>query len=153
MMSAAMKGLFKISALLLSLLALASCGGPTALYDWGGEWGKVSRYEDYSYKRTKTGTPADLCRMICLYESMVNDPGGVRKAPAPGICAEYAYLLLSDGVAATFDANASEAQKRELGGVLGSGVRDKAIGLFKLEMQFYPESRSYVEPILRRISQ
>ena len=75
-------------------LLLTACG-PTAqiLYNWGGEYDGVTEYERLAYRSSATESPESLCSMLVMYERLVNNPGGWRQVPPPGICAEYAWLL------------------------------------------------------------
>ena len=95
--------------LLSGCAAFVSCG-ETTLYDWGGG-GDVSNYERLAYKDYKTQTPEAVCKLLCLYEKMLTNPGGSRRMPPPGICAEYGYLILLPGTADIFEKNATPAQR------------------------------------------
>ena len=77
----------------LAVCILSSCG-VQSLYYWGGTSGGVTGYENLAYKDYKLQTPEMICKLVCMYEDMVRNPGGTRHMPPPGICAEYGYLLL-----------------------------------------------------------
>ena len=77
----------------LSILVLivTSCNVTQPLYYWGGEQNGTSKYENLAYMSYDKQTPESICRLICVYEDMVNNPAGLRQVPPPGICAEYGY--------------------------------------------------------------
>ncbi len=149
--------------LLASVLLLASCG-PTSslpsyhpLYYWGGQHTKfnvsASAYEDSGYNYYVKQTPEAICALIVAYEDMVSNPGGIRKVPPPGICAEYAYLLINPTTADMFAEHATVTQK-----AVFRGEKDYvtffsryAGELFEKEMGLYPESQVFIKPLVEKI--
>jgi hypothetical protein len=139
-------------ALLLTVGLLLSACGPTSyvLYNWGGETDGVTEYERVSYRTASKQSPESLCSMIVLYERLVSRPGGWRNVPPPGICAEFAWLLSQPETATTFAEHASNHQKTQLG-YTPAQFRDRSRELFEMEMQYYPESVPFIQPLAARI--
>lgn len=139
--------------LLVSGLFLASCGTTSSLYYWGGIQNETTTYENLAYQDYKVQTPEVICRLICMYENMVTNPGGTRQVPPPGICAEYGYLLLQPATAETFAEKATEKQRnifnRSDYGVLFS---EKGKEMLLKELEYYPESKKFIEPLLKRFT-
>lgn len=148
----------------VAAVILVSCGtaqpvkiyGP--LYYWGGSQVKMnsttSIYEDLAYKNYRQKTPQITCSLICAYEDMVQNPGGMRKVPPPGICAEYGYLLMIPESASTFAENATEKQKKVFAGQDGDYrtlFSRKAGEMFELEMKYYPESQVFIKPLVEKL--
>lgn len=136
----------------LFVAIFATSCGPTSLYYWGGSMQGATAYEALSYRRTDKEDPKVICQVIEMYENLLAYPGGMRQVPPPGICAEYAYMLLQPDIIETFYNNASKMQissfeKSEY----GSDPRTKAIKLFEKEIELYPESMQFVSPLLKRI--
>ena len=92
--------------------SLASCGLTSSLYYWGGAQNGTTTYENLAYRHYDKHTPESICRLICMYEDIVTHPGGMRRMPPPGICAEYGYMLLIPENAETFAKYATSMQKR-----------------------------------------
>ena len=161
-----MKGTLKLLCLIAFLatgmLALQSCGTAT-LYYWGSEEGLTQNgatpYETLTYNDYKAQTPQTVCALLCMYQKMVTRTnvsrreakalGGSRGVPAPGICAEYAFLLMQPEVASIFEQNATPAQKQAL------GISDYATTfpvlsrqMFKKEVELYPEAATFLKPYL-----
>lgn len=132
---------------------LSSCGGPKNLYYWGGDTLGTTKYETLAYKDYKTQTPEATCRLICVYDDMVNSPGGSRIVPPPGICAEYGYLLLLPETAATFLEHATKAQRKQFARTDYS-VYFLELGqeMLKKEIEYYPESRQFIEPLIKKLA-
>lgn len=144
----------RLAALCPFILLLASCGvsnTPVDLYYWGGSSNGTSVYEDLSYRTYKQQTPEVVCRLVCAYENMVSHPGGARNVPPPGICAEYAYLLLQENTAAYFAENATDAQRNIFDSTdYPELFRGKAEQLFAKEMEYYPESQVFIIPLIKK---
>ena len=140
----------RILAWLTATLLLAACG-PTAqvLYNWGGESGGVTEYERRAYRTSASQTPESTCAMLAMYERLVSNPGGWRKVPPPGICAEYAWLLVQPGTAETFEKYASSREKERVGDV--ASFPEKSRALFEMEMHYYPESAVFIKPLAERL--
>ena len=146
----------KIIALLLAAAAFASCGilAPTPpLYYWGGETNGTTAYEELAYRDFKTQTPEDICRLVFLYENMVSHPSGTRQVPPPGICAEYGYLLLQPTTATYFTEKATAQQKKIFeGSDYGSLFTERGKELLQMELELYPESRQFIEPLIKKLA-
>lgn len=136
--------------IMLSIALLSSCA-PASLYYWGGG-DKTTAYEKLAYKSYDTQTPKSLCGLICVYEKMVSAPGGTRQVPPPGICAEYGYLLLQPGTAETFMNNASAMQKSSFKTKdFDALFREKGEAMLKKEIELYPESAVFIEPLIKKL--
>lgn len=135
--------------MLLSVFVLSSCG-PTKpqLYSWGGSTNGTSRYEENAYRHYKSQTPEALCELMVTYESMVNNPGGERMVPPPGICAEYGYILLDPENARVFAETATDRQKAMM---VRTDYVEYGVELLQREIQYYPEAKKFIEPIIKRI--
>lgn len=146
----------RIAVLIIVALAVCSCGisTPSDLYYWGGWTGTyTTAYEDKAYRNYKNQSPESICNLICVYEDMVNNPGGKRNVPPPGICAEYAYLLLQPDTARTFEQTASDSQKKMFTGAdYGALFREKGASLFEMEMKNYPESALFIMPLVKKMT-
>ena len=136
-----------------SVFMLSSCGvSNPSLYNWGGSWRNNLRYDLLAYKDYKSQTPEAICDLICVYEEMVSSPSGVRQVPPPGICAEYGYLLLLPDTASIFEEKASAEQKRCFDGTEYAVMfTAKGKQLLQKEMELYPESRKFIEPLMRKL--
>lgn len=141
----------KIAILLLALVSATSCG-TTSLYYWGYTTQGASAYETLSYKRADKESPKSICKVIEMYENLLANPGGYRQVPPPGICAEYAYMLLQPETMDIFTKNATSFQRSSFeNSIYGSSPFEKAVKLFEKEMELYPESAQFVLPILKRV--
>ena len=137
--------------LLVVVLCFTSCG-TTSLYYWGDSMQGTSAYEALSYKRTHKESPKAICRVIEMYEHLLAYPGGSRQVPPPGICAEYAYMLLQPEIMNTFNSSATSYQKRAFNeSSYGNNPTNKAIKLFEQEITLYPESAQFILPLLNRL--
>lgn len=139
--------------LALASAALCSCGvtssGP--LYYWGGYANGASEYENLAYRDYKKQSPEAICSLICAYEKMISNPGGSRKVPPPGICAEYGYLLLLPETATAFTEKATQAQRKVFeGGDYVSLFNERAKEVLQMELDLYPESRTFIEPLVKK---
>ena len=131
---------------------LTSCGFTSTLYYWGGEQNGATTYEDLAYKNYDKQTPESLCKLICMYEEMVTDPGGSRRMPPPGICAEYGYMLLIPENAAIFAEHATAMQKRTFAsGDYASFFPEKGREMLQKEIELYPESAKFIAPLIERL--
>lgn len=141
----------------LVAVALSSCSAPLSLYYWGNGRLKMNSnttsYEDYGYKSYIKRTPEATCALIVTYEDMVKHPGGTRQVPPPGICAEYAYLLIQPYTASIFAEHASTAQKAIFEGQTDyvAFFSNYAGELFEKEMELYPESQAFIKPLIEKI--
>ena len=136
--------------LIIAVVALLLQSCATTLYNWGGSSSDVSDYENLSYRYTDKQTPESLCALVCMYEKVVNNPGGTRMVPPPGVCAEYGYLLLMPGTAETFEKHATSRQRRMFSGDLSTTFREHGMEMLKKEMTLYPESQKFIAPLLKK---
>lgn len=112
----------------------------------------ASAYEALSYKRADKESPKSICKVIEMYENLIANPGGYRQVPPPGICAEYAYMLLQPETMDIFYKNATTLQISSFEkSIYGSSPFEKAVKLFEKEMELYPESAQFVLPLLNRL--
>lgn len=133
--------------LLAAAALLASCGTPVkALYSW-------DNYISSSYDAYKTNTEEDICNLVCTLERMTSKPGGTRQVPPPGICAEYGYLLLQPRTLEAFAASATPAQKGMFGDVdLGATFAERGKDMLLREIEYYPESKRFIEPLISKLA-
>ena len=140
--------------LILSLVTfcLVSCGITSPLYYWGGVQNGATAYEHLAYKNYDKQTPESLCKLICMYEDIVSNPGGTRRMPPPGICAEYGYMLIIPENAVIFAEHATAMQKRVFGsGDYASFFPEKGKELLQREIELYPESARFIAPLIERL--
>lgn len=105
--------------LILTGIAFASCSTQTQLYSW-------KNYDNAVYAYTKTSDEKSVENLMQVYTQLIENSGGTRKVPPPGVCADYGYLMLQQG-------------KIEEGKAL----------LVK-ETVLYPESKKFIDRILAR---
>lgn len=137
------------------VLTATSCSVTQSLYYWGGEQKGTSQYENLAYMSYDKQTPESMCKLICVYEDMVNNPAGSRQVPPPGICAEYGYLLLQPQTAETFATHATPGQKRAFKDADTDYVvlfRMRGEEMMKKEMALYPESAHFIKPIFEKLT-
>ena len=140
----------KLVILLLVTFCLASCG--SSLYYWGGDYSGATTYEQLAYKNYDKQTPESICKLICMYEDVVTNPGGTRKVPPPGICAEYGYMLLVPENAEIFAKHATSTQKRTFNTTEYSTMfPEKGKQLMLKEIELYPESAKFIGPLIERL--
>ena len=140
--------------LILSIVTfcLTSCGVTSPLYYWGGMQNGATTYENLAYQNYDKQTPESLCKLICMYEDIVSNPGGTRMMPPPGICAEYGYMLLIPENAAIFAEYATTAQRRAFASSdYASFFPEKGKELLQKEIEMYPESAKFIAPIIERL--
>lgn len=141
----------KILMLIVVLMLSCLAGHSQDLYYWGGQGLNATRYEELSYKSAGTQTQKSLCKLICVYEKMVSNPGGLRKMPPPGICAEYGYLLLKPETAEAFINTATPEQKRIFDRQdFPEFFKEYGEKLMTQEFIYYPESEKFLRPLLER---
>ena len=142
----------KLLILALVSFGLTSCGITSTLYYWGDVQNGATTYENLIYKNYDKQTPESLCKLICMYEDIVSNPGGTRKMPPPGICAEYGYILLIPENAAIFAEYATTMQKRTFtSGDYASFFPEKGKEMLQKEIELYPESAKFIAPLIERL--
>ena len=142
----------RILTIVLVSLAFTSCGITSSLYYWGGMQNGATTYENLAYNNYDRQTPESLCNLICMYEDMVSNPGGTRKLPPPGICAEYGYMLLIPDNASIFAKHATAAQKRTFDSAdYASFFPVKGKEMLQKEIELYPESAKFIAPLIERL--
>ena len=140
----------KLFILMLVAFCLTSCG--TSLYYWGGTVNGATEYEHLAYRNYSKQTPESICKLICMYEEIVTYPGGSRKVPPPGICAEYGYLLLNQDTAEIFAKHATSMQKRTFDSAdYAASFPEKGKQLMLKEIELYPESAKFIAPLIERL--
>ena len=144
----------KLIAAAVAAAFLSSCGVTTStLYYWGGAQKGTTAYENLAYQSYDKQTPKTVCDLVAVYENMVSHPGGSRQVPPPGICAEYGYLLLQPETATTFLNNATAAQKKLFSSEdYGTLFSEKGKEMLQKEIELYPESTKFIEPIIRKFA-
>ena len=136
---------------LIVALGATSCG-TTSLYYWGYQTHGTSAYEHLSYKRSDKESPKTICNVIEMYELMIANPGGLRQVPPPGICAEYAYMLIQPEIVDIFFKHATNSQLQSFNNSqYGNDPATKAAKLFEQEITLYPESTKFITPLLNRL--
>lgn len=142
-----MKYIFKI---LVIALAISSCSNPR-LYYWGSN-GETTKYEELTYQNYDEQTTESICELVCLYEDMIKHPGGQRHIVPPGIYAEYGYLLFLPSTAEAFEKHATKRQRKLFpNSDYSTYFPQKGEEMFKKEMELYPESKKFIEPLLNRL--
>ena len=87
-----------------------------------------------------------------MYEDIVTHPGGMRRMPPPGICAEYGYMLLIPENAETFAKYATSMQKRTFASSdYASFFPEKGKEMLMKEIELYPESAKFIAPLIERL--
>lgn len=80
----------RLKSLIAVLLMLTSCSTTKTLYDWKG-------YDNAAFAFSKESSEDSLEKLLEIYSRLIDNPKGIRKVPAPGICADYGYLLIMNG--------------------------------------------------------
>ena len=112
----------------------------------------ATEYEHLAYKNYDKQTPESICKLICIYEEIVTYPGGSRKVPPPGICAEYGYMLLIPENAEIFAKHATSMQKRTFSSTEYTTLfPEKGKQLMLKEIELYPESAKFIAPLIERL--
>jgi hypothetical protein len=107
--------------LLLTIVALAgvSCATQPQLYNWRG-------YDNAVYAYTKTTDEKSVENLMEVYRKLIDNSGGTRRTPPPGVCADYGFLLIQ------------------------SGKTEEGKALLVKETALYPESKKFIDRILAR---
>lgn len=143
-----MRKLLRLTLLMIVAVSASSCSVNTQLYDWGRNVNGANMYEYVSYNYYKTRTPESFCMMMATYQKLVSMTGGVRNVPPPGICAEFGYFLLQPESLETFQNYASDKEKMILS---RTDFFAYGIEMMEKEMEYYPESRKFLERIVNRV--
>lgn len=109
----------KILILLVIAFAGTSCATQTQLYNWNG-------YDNAVYAYTKRSDEKSVESLMEIYAKLIQNSGGTRNVPPPGVCADYGYLLIQGG-------KVEEGKK-----------------LLVQETVLYPESKQFIDRILKR---
>lgn len=105
-----------LTTVLAAIFASCSASQP---YAWYG-------YDNVAYHYSINHSEKYETLLLETYKKMVEDPGGTRKVPPPGICADYGYLLMKQGKV------------------------KEGIKMLNMEVSYYPESAKFVKLILKR---
>lgn len=142
----------KLLIIIIAVFTLSSCGVTSSLYYWGRTQNGATAYEHLAYKTYDKQTPESICKLICMYEEIVSNPGGSRKVPPPGICAEYGYMLLIPENVTIFTENATSNQKKTFkSSDLASFFPEKGKEMLQKEIELYPESAKFIEPLIKKL--
>ena len=104
-----------------TIILMASCTVQKPLYSW-------EKYEKASYAYLKNSNDESTQALIENYEKIIEQQSGTRNVPPPGICADYAFVLLE------------------------MGKTDKGKELLLREIELYPESSIFIERILKMLN-
>lgn len=138
--------------LVIASFSFASCGITSSLYYWGGFQKGTTTYENLAYTNYDKQTPESICKLICMYDDIVSNPGGTRRMPPPGICAEYGYMLLVPENAETFDKYATAMQKKTFATTdYSTFFLEKGKEMMLKEIELYPESAKFIAPLIERL--
>lgn len=113
----------KKSILVILLSVFCFCGCQKVLYTH-------YNYDELVYfyaKADKELENKDIKKLVKAYEKIVANPKGENNVPPPGSYADYAYLLALQG------------------------ETEKAKEFFQKEYVTYPESKTYVESLMRKL--
>jgi hypothetical protein len=83
-------------------------------------------YDDAVYSYTKKSDEKSTENLIKIYEKLIKNSGGAREVPPPGICADYGFLVIQ------------------------KGENEKGKELLTRETELYPESKIFIDRILKR---
>lgn len=100
-------------------LLLFSCGTPKPLYNW-------QNYDAVVYNYIKVSDEKSTENLLKTYDKLIKKYG-TRKVPAPGVYADYGYLLIK------------------------GGEIEKGKTLLQKEISLYPESATLINGILKRL--
>ncbi|MBQ4421382.1 MAG: DUF4810 domain-containing protein [Bacteroidales bacterium] len=111
----------KIVLAIATIVFLSSCSINTK-YSW-------YNYNDASYKYYKQQTEETKKDLMEAYEKMLNNQKGTRNIVPPGLCAEYGYILCSEG------------------------KKQEGIKYLKMEIELYPESEIFISRIIKQMEE
>lgn len=86
-------------------------------------------YDDAVYNYTKLADERSVEQLMVIYEKLIKNSGGTRNVPPPGVCGDYGYLLVK------------------------KGEIEKGKELLRKETVLYPESKPFIDRILKRFEQ
>lgn len=86
-----------------------------------------SNYETTSYDYLKKSDERSIQALIKTYNYLIENQSGTRNLPPPGICADYGFVLFQ------------------------MGNMDQAKALLLKETELYPESKLFIDRILKLI--
>lgn len=142
----------RLIVLILTTIGMTSCGFTSSLYYWGGTQNETTTYENLTYRNYDKQTPESICKLLCMYEDIITNPGGSRKVPPPGICAEYGYMLLIPENAAIFAKHATNSQRSYFSSTDYAGhFPEKGKQMMEKEIELYPESAVFIAPLIERL--
>lgn len=87
-------------------------------------WGN---YDSYVYSYVKSPNEESLNALMKECDALISNCGS-RNVPPPGLCADYGFLLLKNG------------------------KTDQGKAMLNKEIELYPESKVFLERIIKRIS-
>lgn len=105
---------------LLVFCVLPACGGQSTLYHWG-------EYEDSLYLRATDTSEKAQAEALRMLQATINEAEENNARLAPGVYADYGYLLFKQG------------------------RTDEALTNFKKEAALYPESKYFMDSVISRI--
>lgn len=85
-------------------------------------------YDNAVYAYIKSPEQQSVDNLMMVYTKLMNSKAGLRQVPPPGLCADYGYLLLKQGKI------------------------DEGKELLTKETMLYPESKPFVDLILKRVN-
>lgn len=88
-----------------------------------------SGYDSAVYSYIKAPNEKSIENLTAVYEKMINNSNGSRQVPPPGTYADYGLLMIN------------------------AGNKDKAIELLKMETDLYPESKQFIDRIIKRLEE
>lgn len=132
------------------VVILSSCGTAT-MYYWGGSSfsDNMTKYEKVTYDYYKYRSPESICEMIETYQDIIVKCKDNEKMIPPGICAEFGYILTNPEYETYFNEHANRSQKKKLEGIV---FYEYGKSLMEKEIVLYPESRQFLEPIIKRMT-
>ena len=78
--------MIKYICIVIGCLTCISCASTTSLYSWRG-------YDEAIYAYTEKADETRMRQILKVYEKILKSKG-TRGVPAPGICADYGFLLI-----------------------------------------------------------
>jgi len=88
-----------------------------------------NKYEKASYNYLKKADEKSTNKIIKEYKKIINEQKGIRKSIPPGMCADYGFLLIQ------------------------KGNKAEGIANLKKEIALYPESKVFIDRILKLIEE